>query len=454
MLMGNFDAPRLCNATRLSVKENALFIPINTLTKEQTRFLQQILSQLTSPSHLITTHVQEVINGVAGQQGRYREGDTKDPTRRLMLGTCAVFCSQDTAQRIGDPFGSSLGWFGSGRGGEGVTPNFDLVLRYPPLPTLHSPLRTFRDERTLREGGGFLVTITTDICQAYSATYTQRSAHTLKMRYIDRTRWLGTTCFRVPKLNCFPGNTGIDRTRGQRRVHAQKAMKLGSQSVASVSRPSVQQSSIRQLKAHYGNPLFVNPSMRRTNVESSLTGLPYIYPVFQLRPAGGVRACRVIQVRGDAMRAVACACVCVCGHNRAAALPHTPRGNIDKEGGVEGRRSRLHGGTRFTARRLARAAPVAMATNGPRPWLPRYSVMSVHDEASTLEINLRKNSLSLPAYILTGELSGMRPVNQSGAVVVQRLDYSPPTMANRVRFLAGVSFLKGTAYRLAAAKFE
>ncbi|KAJ8869149.1 hypothetical protein PR048_030717 [Dryococelus australis] len=44
--------------------------------------------------------------------------------------------------------------------------------------------------------------------------------------------------------------------------------------------------------------------------------------------------------------------------------------------------------------------------------LPTVHAKAVHDKVSTFETNLRKKSLSLPAYILTVELRDMRPVNR------------------------------------------
>ncbi|KAJ8896128.1 hypothetical protein PR048_001471 [Dryococelus australis] len=52
-----------------------------------------------------------------------------------------------------------------------------------------------------------------------------------------------------------------------------------------------------------------------------------------------------------------------------------------------------------------------------------FLVKAVHDKVSTFEINLRKKNTALPAYILTGAMSVMSPVNVSGAWAYERAPY-------------------------------
>ncbi|KAJ8870261.1 hypothetical protein PR048_029282 [Dryococelus australis] len=63
-------------------------------------------------------------------------------------------------------------------------------------------------------------------------------------------------------------------------------------------------------------------------------------------------------------------------------------------------------------------------------------VKAVHDKVRTLEMNRRKKSLPLHAYILMGALNDIRPVqltSRTGATVSEWLTCSPPTKAIRVQ---------------------
>ncbi|KAJ8877571.1 hypothetical protein PR048_022026 [Dryococelus australis] len=65
------------------------------------------------------------------------------------------------------------------------------------------------------------------------------------------------------------------------------------------------------------------------------------------------------------------------------------------------------------------------------------NVKAVQDKVSTFEINLRKKSLPLPAYIITGVLSGIYPVK-----------YGEKQRKNDSSELSGIQLLSATAYQL------
>ncbi|KAJ8873897.1 hypothetical protein PR048_024733 [Dryococelus australis] len=69
-------------------------------------------------------------------------------------------------------------------------------------------------------------------------------------------------------------------------------------------------------------------------------------------------------------------------------------------------------------------------------------VQTVHDKVSTLEINHREISLHLPAYILTGALSGMRPVK------FVKMDGKTMTVLSQLNVIHKANELKTSDFRV------